>query len=75
LISLSTHEKYSNAKSLFIHGAMFFAIIAASISIVQLPQQKSEKFSLKFQFASITSPAARVSFIGASHDSLLYHLL
>jgi len=54
---------------------MFLAIIHASIGIVQLPQQKSEKFSLNFQFDNNIKPEASVSFIGASQESLLYHLL
>ncbi len=46
-------------------GAIFLAIIAASMGIVPEPQQGSKRGFLYFQFAKATSAAARFSFIGA----------
>jgi hypothetical protein len=41
IASFPINLNFSNAKFLFIQGAMFFAISAASITIVQLQQKKS----------------------------------
>ena len=59
----------------FIPGAIFAAIIAASIGNVPLPQNGSTSILSFLQGVSMISAAARVSVIGALLDSCLYPLL
>jgi hypothetical protein len=56
-----------NANHLLCHGAIFFAIIAASIHIVHAPQNGSTSGVENFHHDASTNAAARFSFIGASH--------
>ena len=56
-------------------GAIFAAIIAASIGNVPLPQNGSTSIRSFFQGVSIISAAARLSEIGALPEAGLYPLL
>ncbi|MBR6907584.1 hypothetical protein IKN40_03655 [bacterium] len=66
--------KYSKLNFLKRHGAIFFAIKAASIAIVQDQQKGSTMGDFTFHHERINNAAARFSFKGASHTSFLYHL-
>lgn len=59
-------------KCRLIPGAIFRAIIAASIASVPEPQNGSRRGVLYFQETKAISAAARFSFIGASHASSRY---
>ena len=64
--SLSQSFHFSNAnESLFKLGAIFFAIIAASIRKVPVPHIGSNKSDFLSHFDIKTIPAARTSFNGA----------
>ena len=56
----------------FIPGAMFAAIMAASMGKVPLPQKGSTRIRSPFQGVSISSAAARVSVTGALLTSVRY---
>ena len=71
---LSMTDHFSAAKFLFAPGAIFLAIIAASIAIVPVPHIGSSKTSSAFHFDKYTSAAARVSLIGAIIFKALYPL-
>jgi hypothetical protein len=75
VVSVLTIHQFSKANFLFNQGAMFFAIIKASIAIVQLQQNGSKKGSLNFQEDNKTKDEAKLSFKGASEASFLYPLI
>jgi hypothetical protein len=74
-VSHAKSPNFSKANALFNHGAIFFAIISASIAIVQLPQKGSKNISLNLQFDNKTKAAAKDSLIGASQAFSLYPLI
>jgi hypothetical protein len=64
----------SKLNLLQLQGAIFFAIKAASIAIVQDQQKGSTRGYFTFHHERISNAAARFSFNGASQTSFLYHL-
>ena len=66
--------KYSKLNFLQVHGAIFFAISAASIAIVHDQQKGSISGVLNFHHERINNATARFSLRGASQTSFLYHL-
>jgi len=71
---LSKFLKYSKLNFLHVQGAIFLAIKAASIAIVQDQQNGSINGDFTLHQDSINKAAARFSFKGASHTSFLYPL-
>jgi hypothetical protein len=71
IISAETIPQFSKANFLHFQGAIFLAIIRASITIVPLQQKGSKNASLNFQPESKTKAAAKLSFKGASQVSFL----
>ncbi len=67
--------QFWDMNSLFIPGAMFAAIIAASMQNVPLPQNGSTSILSACHGVSFINAAARVSEIGASFEIFLYPLL
>jgi len=63
--------KCSKVNLLQLHGAIFFAIKAASIAIVQDQQNGSIRGAFTFHQERTSNAAARFSFNGASHTSFL----
>ena len=73
--SFENRSNSSNAKFLWSHGAIFFAIIAASIGSVHDQHITSANVSRNVRHAVRISAAARFSFNGASPKCLRYQRL